>query len=85
MLNMPKCGIYKFTNKINGHIYIGQSTDISARRRSHINDAYCRGKDSNSPFHKAAAPAACRMTAGHTGAAVHIPYTRKQTSPSLRV
>jgi len=50
---MPKCGIYKFTNKINGHMYIGQSTDISARRRSHINDAYCRGKDSNSPFHKA--------------------------------
>lgn len=50
---MPKCGIYKFTNKLNGNIYIGQSTDISARRRSHVNDAYCRGKDSNCPFHQA--------------------------------
>lgn len=50
---MPKCGIYKFTNKINGKIYIGQSIDISARKRSHINDAYCKGKDSNCPFHQA--------------------------------
>jgi len=50
---MPKCGIYKFTNKINGKIYIGQSIDITARKRSHINDAYCKGKDSNCPFHQA--------------------------------
>lgn len=50
---MPKCGIYKFTNKINGKIYIGQSIDIIARKRSHINDAYCKGKDSNCPFHQA--------------------------------
>lgn len=50
---MPKCGIYKFTNKINGKIYIGQSIDINARKRSHINDAYCQGKDSNCPFHQA--------------------------------
>lgn len=50
---MPKCGIYKFTNKINGKIYIGQSIDINARKRSHINDAYCKGKDSNCPFHQA--------------------------------
>ena len=45
--------IYKFTNKINGKIYIGQSIDINARKRSHINDAYCKGKDSNCPFHQA--------------------------------
>ena len=50
---MPKCGIYKFTNKLNGNIYIGQSTDISARRRSHFNDAYSHGKDSTCPFHQA--------------------------------
>lgn len=50
---MPKCGIYKFTNKFNGNIYIGQSIDISARKRTHINDAYCHGKDSNCPFHRA--------------------------------
>ena len=27
------CGIYKITNKINGHSYIGQSVDIERRWR----------------------------------------------------
>lgn len=31
------CGIYKITNKINGHSYIGQSVDIERRWRQHIN------------------------------------------------
>lgn len=31
------CGIYKITNKINGHSYIGQSIDIERRWRQHIN------------------------------------------------
>ena len=30
-------GIYKITNKINGKVYIGQSRDIDARWRQHIN------------------------------------------------
>ena len=47
-------GIYKITNKINGHYYIGQSIDIKARFRGHkyssekIND-----KDHNTPIHLA--------------------------------
>lgn len=31
------CGIYKITNKINGHAYIGQSIDIMRRWRDHKN------------------------------------------------
>ena len=31
------CGIYKITNKINGHSYVGQSVDIERRWRQHIN------------------------------------------------
>lgn len=31
------CGIYKITNKINGHSYIGQSVDVERRWRQHIN------------------------------------------------
>lgn len=36
-------GIYKFTNKINGHSYIGQSIDIDIekRKKSHIQRAFC--------------------------------------------
>ena len=30
-------GIYKITNKLNGKVYIGQSIDIDARWRQHIN------------------------------------------------
>ena len=29
-------GIYKFTNKLNGKIYIGQSVDIEHRRKEHL-------------------------------------------------
>lgn len=29
------CGIYKITNKVNGHCYIGQSVDIKRRWRKH--------------------------------------------------
>ena len=32
-------GIYKYQNKINGHIYIGQSTNIERRYQQHIYDA----------------------------------------------
>ena len=32
-------GIYKYQNKINGHIYIGQSTNIERRCQQHIYDA----------------------------------------------
>lgn len=32
-------GIYKFQNQINGHIYIGQSTDIERRYKQHLYDA----------------------------------------------
>lgn len=32
-------GIYKYQNKINGKIYIGQSTNIETRRQQHIYDA----------------------------------------------
>ena len=39
-------GIYKFTNKINGKIYIGQSIDIEHRRKEHL-----RYKD-ESYFHR---------------------------------
>lgn len=31
----PICGIYKITNKINGKCYIGQSTDIEKRWKTH--------------------------------------------------
>lgn len=50
---MPKCGIYKYTNKINGKIYIGQSSDITARKSSHRNQSLYGGKDMNCPFHLA--------------------------------
>lgn len=38
-----KCGIYKITNKINGHAYIGQSVNITRRWTDHKN----RYKDLN--------------------------------------
>ena len=50
---MAICGIYKYTNNINGNVYIGQSQDITARKNSHKNDALYGGKDENSPFHRA--------------------------------
>lgn len=45
-------GIYKFTNKINGKSYIGQSTDIDKRRKIHIQRAY-NNSESNKEYEKA--------------------------------
>ena len=48
------CGIYKITNKINGHCYIGQSVDIKARFRQHLFSAkHINNKDHSSPIHLA--------------------------------
>lgn len=33
-------GIYRITNLINGHCYIGQSVDITRRWKSHVKDAF---------------------------------------------
>lgn len=41
------CGIYQFTNKINGKIYIGQSICIERRKRAHYTST------DSSPFHRA--------------------------------
>lgn len=41
------CGIYKITNKINGHAYIGQSINITRRWRDHKNRYL---KDDNSLY-----------------------------------
>lgn len=30
------CGIYKFENKINGMIYIGQAIDLQERYKKHL-------------------------------------------------
>lgn len=48
------CGIYKITNLINGHYYIGQAIDIKARWREHRFSAnHPEHKDHNSPIHRA--------------------------------
>lgn len=46
-----KCGIYKFTNKINKKVYIGQSRDISKRYGEHL--SCIRNGYENSYFYKA--------------------------------
>lgn len=47
-------GIYKFENKINHHIYIGQSINIEQRKKSHIYSAQTPStQDYNSQFHQA--------------------------------
>ena len=47
-------GIYKYTNKINGHCYIGKSTDIKQRQYGHKSSAFNENaKDYNSQFHQA--------------------------------
>ena len=47
-------GIYKYTNKQNGHCYIGQSIDIEARQYNHRSAAYNeKASDYNSQFHQA--------------------------------
>ena len=49
-------GIYKFTNKITGESYIGQSTNIKRRYNQHKNRSYIQrdtGKSiENSYFHR---------------------------------
>lgn len=48
------CGIYKITNKLNGHYYIGQSVDIKSRLREHKHSGLCiTNKDHYSPIHLA--------------------------------
>lgn len=42
---MKLCGIYKITNDVNGHAYVGQAVDILLRWRKHISEAY--NKNSN--------------------------------------
>ena len=47
-------GIYKYQNKINGHIYIGQSIDITQRQYNHKSSAFNeKSCDYNSQFHQA--------------------------------
>lgn len=49
------CGIYKFTNKINNKVYIGQSTYIEKRYREHFYDCERLTSDRHKStyFHKA--------------------------------
>lgn len=47
-------GIYKYQNKINGHVYIGQSIDITQRQYNHKSSAFNQKScDYNSQFHQA--------------------------------
>lgn len=47
-------GIYKYTNKKNGHCYIGQSINIETRQYNHKSSAYNeKAPDYNSQFHQA--------------------------------
>lgn len=47
-------GIYKYTNKTNGHCYIGQSINIERRKSSHLTSAFnSNTSDYNSQFHQA--------------------------------
>ena len=46
-------GIYKITNKINGKIYIGQSTNIMKRWNQHYLGAFLKDSEQNNLLHKA--------------------------------
>lgn len=47
-------GIYKYTNKLNGHCYIGKSIDIKQRQYNHKSAAFNENaRDYNSQFHQA--------------------------------
>ena len=51
---MEKRFIYCYTNKINGHKYIGQTNDLEKRHRGHKSDANNKNSHSyNYPFHAA--------------------------------
>jgi group I intron endonuclease len=43
--NKGKSGIYMLTNKLTGHMYIGQSIDISKRFKNYFNISYIKSKD----------------------------------------
>lgn len=48
------CGIYKITNKINGHSYIGQSVQIEKRWIAEKQNAFCQSSNSyNYPLSRA--------------------------------
>lgn len=45
-------GIYKFTNKINGKVYVGQAVDTNRRIKDHFYKAHNKaGQDYNAPLH----------------------------------
>lgn len=47
-------GIYKYQNKINGKVYIGQSINLEARKYGHKSSAFNeKANDYNSQFHQA--------------------------------
>lgn len=47
-------GIYKVTNNINQHTYIGQSINIEQRWKNHLNRAFCEtGKEYNKTLYRA--------------------------------
>lgn len=53
-------GIYKITNLINGHYYIGQSVDIKKRFREHKFSASNKThKDHSTPIHRAMSKYGC--------------------------
>ena len=49
-IEYPEKAIYKITNKINGHIYIGQTVDVNRRFSEHITGT---GDNKDSLIHKA--------------------------------
>jgi hypothetical protein len=55
MKKEPVAGIYRFTNKINGKAYVGQSINIDERRRTHfyITRSGKLPKSDNNVFHRA--------------------------------
>lgn len=49
------CGIYRITNKVNGHMYIGMSKDIKSRIKNHYSHGLNgkRQDDLDKPLYKA--------------------------------